>query len=153
MELFATTKLFWFVLGFIFLILEIMTPGIVFLFFGLGAWVVLLLSLFIPMPSSVQWAVFILVSVVTLATLRKQVTRLFSKGSAGRVDSLKEPMVADSYIGRVIDVIDDITPERPGMVELNGTNWRASSQFAIPKGARARIKEVRDLTLEVEPLL
>ena len=153
MELFGSYKLFWFGLGLLLLILEVLTPVIVFLFFGLGAWVVLLTLVVLPTPPAVQWGVFIVVSVVALLTLRKHVTRLFAKkDGGGRADSLKEPMVADSYLGRVVEVIGDIAPDRPGLVELNGTNWRASSQTPVPKGAMVRVKEVMDLTLVVEPV-
>jgi membrane protein implicated in regulation of membrane protease activity len=153
MELLGSYKLFWFALGLAFLILEVATPGIVFLFFGLGSWVVMLILLAAPIPPFAQWLVFTVVSVLALLTLRKHVTRLFAKkDGGGRADSLKEPMVANSYIGRVIEVIGDIAPDRPGLVELNGTNWQARSQSAIPKGAMVRVKEVSDLTLVVEPL-
>jgi membrane protein implicated in regulation of membrane protease activity len=152
MEIFGSYKLFWFVLGLAFLIMEVATPGIVFLFFGLGSWVVLLILLVAPLPVLAQWIVFLVVSVVTLLTLRRQLTRLFSKSREERADSLKEPMVAGSYLGRVVEVIGDLAPDRPGLVELNGTNWRAESAYAIPKGSMARILEVRDLTLVVEPV-
>jgi membrane protein implicated in regulation of membrane protease activity len=152
MEIFGSVKLFWFALGFVFLILEVLTPGIVFLFFGLGSWLVLLLLLAFDLPMGAQWGVFTVVSVLLLLTLRKHVTRLFSSKKTGRADSLQEPMVAGSYIGRIVEIVEDVSPDKPGLAELNGTNWRATSLVDLPKGARAKIKEVRDLTLEVEPL-
>ena len=152
MEIFGSAKLFWFALGLAFLIAEVLTPGIVCLFFGFGAWVVLSLLALFAIPAGVQWGVFIVVSVLALMTLRKQLTRLFRLGRVGgRADSLKEPMVAGSYIGREIEVVEEIRPGRPGQAALNGTIWRASSSSPIPKGAMVRVKEVRDLTLEVEP--
>ena len=153
MEIFGSVKLFWFLLGFAFLMAEVMTPGVVFLFFGLGSWVVLLLLFATPLPTSLQWVVFVIVSILTLLTLRKHLTRIFAVGKKGvRVDSLKEPMVADAYIGREIEVVADIIPGKPGSAELNGTVWRACSHVSIPKGAMVRVKEVKDLVLEVEPL-
>jgi membrane protein implicated in regulation of membrane protease activity len=152
MEILGSIKLFWFALGLVFMVLEVMTPGIVFLFFGVGAWVVLGLVLILPVPPLLQWIIFVLVSVIALATLRKQITRLFSRRGWGRVDSLQEPMVAGVYLGREVEVLSDIAPGRPGLVELNGTNWRATAAVAIAQGTRARVVEVKDLILEVEPL-
>jgi membrane protein implicated in regulation of membrane protease activity len=153
MELLGSYKIFWFALGMAFLILEVLTPGVVFLFFGLGAWVVMAILLVASIPAGAQWGVFIVVSVLALITLRRHVARLFAKKEAGgRADSLKEPMVAASYIGRVVEVVGDIGPDRPGLVELNGTNWQARAPVAIPKGSMVRVVEVRDLALTVEPL-
>lgn len=152
MELFGSYKLFWFALGLAFLILEVATPGIVFLFFGLGAWVVMAILLLATPPPAVQWVVFIAVSVAALVALRRHVTRLFSKkDGGGRADSLKEPMVAASYLGRTVEVISGIEPGRPGLVELNGTNWQALSSKPAPKGSMVKVVEMRDLTLVVEP--
>jgi membrane protein implicated in regulation of membrane protease activity len=147
-------KLFWFVLGLALLILEVATPGVlVFVFFGVGAWVVMLCLVVLPLPPAIQWGAFIAVSVALLVLLRRHLAGLFNKRSAqGRGDSLQEPMVAGSYLGRVVEVVEDVAPGRPGLVELNGTNWRAESAAGVSKGARARILEVRDLTLWVEPL-
>ncbi|MDR2443343.1 MAG: NfeD family protein [Deltaproteobacteria bacterium] len=153
MELLGSYKLFWFLLGLLFLGLEVLTPGVFLLFFGIGSWFVLLLLLPLPnLPMVFQWAIFIIVSVVCLVALRGQLKRLFNRKEGGRGDSLKDPLVANGYIGREIDVVSVITPEKPGTAEFNGTNWQAKSSATIPQGARARIVEVRDLTLWVEPI-
>ncbi|MDR1657371.1 MAG: NfeD family protein [Deltaproteobacteria bacterium] len=152
MLLYGNYWLFWFAMGFGFLALEVLTPGIVFLFFGLGSWTVLLILLLFPLPPSVQWIIFVVVSVVFLITLRRQFKRILSKKEIGRSDSLREPMVANSYLGREIEVVSEITPEKPGLVELNGTNWQARSRVAIPKGAWVKVLEVQNLSLLVEPV-
>jgi membrane protein implicated in regulation of membrane protease activity len=150
-DLFGNERLFWFILGFAFLIVEVLAPGVFFLFFGIGAWVVMLLLLVLPVPQVAQWIIFVAVSVIGLVILRRHVALLFKRRHEGRRDSLQEPMVAEGYIGRVVEVVADITPERPGMVELNGTNWQARSAVGLVKGTMARVKEVNGLTLEVEP--
>jgi membrane protein implicated in regulation of membrane protease activity len=153
MELLGSYKLFWFALGLAFLVMEVLTPGVVFVFFGLAAWAVLLILLVIPLPPVLQWIVFTAISVVALLTLRKHVAKLFAKKrQAGRDDSLQDPMVAGVYVGRGVVVVGDIGHDRPGRVGLNGTNWQAWSRAPISKGAMARIVEVRDLSFLVEPL-
>jgi membrane protein implicated in regulation of membrane protease activity len=81
--------------------------------------------------------------------LRRQFKRILRKKEIGRSDRLREPVVANSYLGREIDMISEITPERPGLVELNGTNWQARSRVAIPKGTWVKVLEVQNLSLLV----
>jgi membrane protein implicated in regulation of membrane protease activity len=152
MKIFESYLLFWFIMGFVFLLLEVLTPGVVFVFFGLGSWVIMLALLAIPLPASFQWIGFIVASALFLVFLRRHLTLLFNKIEKGRTDSLKEPMVANQYIGKEIAVISEITPEKPGLVELNGTNWQARSASKVQVGAMVRIIELEGLTLWVEPL-
>jgi membrane protein implicated in regulation of membrane protease activity len=144
--------LFWFGIGFVFLILEVATPGVVFLFFGAGAWVVMALCLAFPMPPYLQWVVFIILSLLFLALFRKKLTAMFRKPGGGRTDSLSEPMFANQYIGREVVVIKAIGPERPGMIELNGSNWQARSQASLGEGQNAKIVDLKDLVVWVEPV-
>jgi membrane protein implicated in regulation of membrane protease activity len=152
MEFSGGGNLFWFVVGFIFLILEISTPGIVFGFFGLGAWVVLAVNYIFPLPIVMQWLIFIISSSIFLGLLRKHIKAFLAKREPKVTDSLSEPMVADQYLGREVEVIKEIEPGRPGLAELNGTNWQARSQKAIPAGSYASILEVDGLTLWLEPI-
>jgi membrane protein implicated in regulation of membrane protease activity len=152
MTLLGSYSLFWFVVGFIFLVMEVLTPGIVFVFFGLGAWLVMALTFIMPnLGSSFQFLIFIVSSVVFLFLLRRHVTDLFKRmRKDGPTDSLSEPMVAEKFLGQTVEVVKDITPEHPGLVELNGTNWTAQSSVAISAGQRARVIELTGLTFWVE---
>jgi membrane protein implicated in regulation of membrane protease activity len=152
MEYLGTGKLFWFVMGFVLLIMEILTPGVFFLFFGVGAWVVLLILAFLPLATWLQWVVFIVTSIFFLIFLREHVVKLFAQKSAPKTDSLSEPMVSERYLGKDVDVITDIVPGRTGTVEFNGTHWQGKSDTPITKGSRARIIKMDELTLVLEPL-
>ena len=152
MEYLGAGKLFWFVVGFVLFILEILTPGVFFIFFCMRAWAVLLLTAVFPLPTWLQWAAFSVVSVLSLVFLRKHVIKLLARREVGKTDSLSEPMVADRYIGKEVDVILDIFPGKPGAVEFNGTQWQARSDSSLNTGARARIVLVEDLTMVVAPL-
>ncbi|MDR2460195.1 MAG: NfeD family protein [Deltaproteobacteria bacterium] len=154
LEFLSTGKLFWFVLGFVLLILEVVTPGaLFFIFFGIGAWIVALLLFFVPqLPIWAQWSIFIVTSLIALLILRKQILKLLNAKKTPVTDSLSEPMVADRYLGQEVDVLADLVPNRPGIVEFNGTQWQAKSRTFIPLGDRARIVELDNLTLWVEPI-
>jgi membrane protein implicated in regulation of membrane protease activity len=153
MQLLGNYWLFWFAVGFVFLFLEVMTPGVVFLFFGLGAWVVMALLFLIPIPVYVQWVLFLALSLAFLALLRGKVNALFRKGGSDRRgDSLKDPLVADQYIGREVVVVKAITPDKSGIIELNGSNWQARAHTELAEGANAKIVELKDLIVWVEPV-
>ena len=79
MSLFGSEVLFWFVLGFVLLILEIATPGIVFVFFGLGAWLVMGLLFLFPLSQFFQFLIFIVSSVIFLFLLRRHLKNIFYK--------------------------------------------------------------------------
>jgi membrane protein implicated in regulation of membrane protease activity len=152
MQLLGGYWLFWFFLGFFLLIFEVLTPGVVLVFFGLGAWTVMGIILIIPLPPVFQWILFISLSLIYLILLRQKCKSFFYRVRKGRDDSLQDPLVAGRYIGREVDVVEDISPHSLGQVEFDGSNWQARSRSNLSKGVRARIVEVEDLTFWVEPV-
>jgi membrane protein implicated in regulation of membrane protease activity len=140
-------------MGFTLFVLEIATPGVFFLFFGLGAWCVLLLNAIVPIPPWAQWALFAIVSVAALVLLRRHLILFLASRKAAKTDSLSEPMVAERYLGQEVDVVAEVAPGRPGTVEFNGTRWQARCGAPLKEGDRARILDLDGLTLLVEPLL
>jgi membrane protein implicated in regulation of membrane protease activity len=144
--------LFWFIIGFAFLFLEVLTPGMFLAFFGLGAWTVMAIMFVIPLQVGLQWSIFIILSLVYLVALRRKLKDIFARREQGRSDSLKDPLVADQFIDRETLVIQAISPGRAGMVEFNGTNWKARSRHSLAEGDNARIVNLEDLVLWVEPI-
>jgi membrane protein implicated in regulation of membrane protease activity len=153
LELFGNYIVFWFVLGLVLLVFEVLTPGIITLFFGLGAWLVMLVLAIVDIPTWFQWALFSVSSLLSLMFLRKHVIKWFQGRKAAKKDSLSELMVAERYIGQEVDVLDDINPTRPGPVEFNGTLWQAKTKVPLAKGDRARIVGMEDLVFIVEPIV
>ncbi|MDR1079771.1 MAG: NfeD family protein [Deltaproteobacteria bacterium] len=143
---------FWFCLGFVLFIMEIATPGVFFLFFGLGAWCVMFLNMMVPVPPWAQWGLFVIVSVTALVLLRRNVIAYLAARKVSKTDSLSEPMVAERYLGQEVDVLTDLAPGRPGTVEFNGTRWQARCGSVLKGGARGRIVDLDGLTFLVEPL-
>lgn len=61
----------------------------------------------------------------------------------------------EELIGEVGEVTEPVKPEGgSGMVFVHGELWRAAASNGqeIPKGARVRVKKVKGLTLEVDPV-
>jgi membrane-bound serine protease (ClpP class) len=76
--------------------------------------------------------------------------RFVLRSRAWKVSTGKEEMLGEE--GEVIEPIG--AAPATGLVRVHGELWRAASQSgeSIPKGARARVKRVDGLTVQVEPV-
>ncbi len=141
--------LFWALTGIFLLILEIVTPGFVAIFFGLGALVAALttyLGLTPTFPAGLL--VFSLASVVLLFSLRRFFRKTF-QGKEKQADILLNFEVEE---GKIVSVTEDIHPARPGRVRYQGTEWPATADQTILKGSQVRLLKRDNLTLVVEPV-
>ena len=100
-----------------------MVPGgIIMLFFGAAALIVgLLVALGLGGPIWLQWALFSVVSVVSLLALRGPILRRMSS-SPEQGDSI------DSLVGKTAVVAERIAPGALGKAELRGTSWTAKNR-------------------------
>ncbi|MFQ5641773.1 MAG: NfeD family protein [bacterium] len=142
-------QLVWFVAGFILLLLEFVHPGVIILFFGIGAWLVALICLFIPIPVNIQLVIFIISSIVLLGVFRKKFRTLFH----GESDGLERSEDAfEDFIGKKAIVTAEITPKTTGKVEFRGTYWEAEADEIISKDTSVEIISKDNITLKVKPL-
>jgi membrane protein implicated in regulation of membrane protease activity len=140
-------ELIWFVLGFVFFLLEFAIPGLIVLFFGIGAWVVALICLIADPSLNVQLIVFIITSLLSILILRKWLqTRFF--GFSG--SDMSTDVELDDFSGKKAVVTVAISSENAGKVEFRGTQWKAESDKEIPEGATVTITKKDNLTLKVE---
>ena len=141
-------SLVWFIVGIVFLFAELVMPGFVIFFFGIGALVTALLAFFFNINSVIiQLLIFIGTSILSLVILRRSFSQLFK----GKISNEKE--VSDEFIGKRAKVISEIKPNSlNGKVEFNGTNWEADSDFYIDKGTVVVIVGRRNITLIVKPV-
>lgn len=142
--------LVWFIFGLVLILAEFMVPGVILVFFGLGAWLASLggwLGLLDGWAS--QLLVFAVSSVVLLLALRKRFTARFL-GYVGDDNVLDHNL--DEFDGQRVLVIEDIDPDLDrGRVEFKGAGWRARSAVPLPAGSRAIIVAVEGIILEVKP--
>jgi len=147
--MFFNPTLIWFLIGLGLVLVEFLLPGIILVFFGVGAWIVSLTT-FLGVTGSLQsqLLLFALASVVLLFSLRKWVRSRF----LGFVSSEQEPVAnLDEFAGSTVLVVQNIVPDSSeGRVEFKGAQWSAVADEVIEKGQLAVIRSVNGITLIVE---
>lgn len=137
----------WFIAGIVFFVIELLLPGLVLFFFGLGAWCAALAVYLLPMALSSQLLVFLATSLLSLLLLRAALKKIFL-GRVLEVDAM-ETSLPDDALGLVIE---DILPPAEGKVKFAGSFWQASAEQALVRGTIVRIVEKKNLTLKVSPV-
>ena len=124
----SAPPLLWFFLGTALLLAELLTPALVLLFFGLGAWAAALAAL-AGLDFSGQLVVF-------MAVLRKRLRRVFGgrakDGDAPHDDEGPAPHPLTGTRGLVSKALQS---GFEGEVSAGGSFWRAVSTTPLEKGA------------------
>jgi len=144
-------QLIWFLIGLGMIISEFFVPGIILVFFGLGAWTAAVTTwMGLTAGWTSQLLVFAVTSVIYLVLLR----RWFQERFAGFEGDQQDPKsILDDFEGQLVTVIEDINPEDgSGRVEFKGAQWSARSTTAIAAGERAKVTGVDSITLLVKPV-
>lgn len=138
----------WLIVGVILMVLEIILPGMVVVFLGLGALFVALL-IWMGWISSIAVSIVAWIgsSLVLLIVLRTLVQKLMP----GDVETQSTDDDIDAY-GTVVEVIETINAEKPGRILFRDTSWSAtSSGDIIEAGQKAKIIYRENLEWVVEP--
>jgi len=144
MEDLLNSAVLWFGIGLLFFLLEFILPGFILFFFGLGAWVVAILTLFTDISLNIQLAVFLASSILTVLLFRN-----WLKSKLG-VDNKAPQILEDEYIGKIAKAETAIEPGMNGKVEFKGASWDASSNDSIDPGEDVIITETRSILLIVK---
>lgn len=139
--------LMWFLVGIVFLALELLLPGLIVFFFGLGAWCVALLLPLVDMSLAVQLLVFLVASLTLLLALRSLLKKVF----LGRALE-KDAMTGTQLLEGTGEVVEDILPPALGKIKYSGSFWQASADQPLLQGTTVRILEKNNLTIKVGPL-
>ncbi|MDY0081242.1 MAG: NfeD family protein [Ignavibacteriaceae bacterium] len=126
----------WFIFGLIVLLLEIILPGFRLAFFGVGAWIVAIVLLFVDISFSLLLIIFLISSILLIIVLRDKFKTIFI-GKKKINEKGSENM--DDFEGLTVVVKEEINPPYSGKVELFGTDWVAKSEEKIEKGQVAEI--------------
>jgi membrane protein implicated in regulation of membrane protease activity len=132
----------WIIMGLVLAVLEMIVPGLVIIWFGVGAIVTGIIALFIHNPY-VHYGTFLFLSglgVFLAQWIGEKIT-----------NPEPEPVGALRYFGAVGTVIKDIVPPNQGRVKVSGEEWLAESEVTIPAGHKVRILKVEGTRLIVEP--
>jgi membrane protein implicated in regulation of membrane protease activity len=145
-SIFSKPELVWFIIGLVLFLLELVLPGFVIFFFGVGAWITAFLCLVANPGINLQVIVFAVTSVFSLLLLRKMIQNRFF---FSKEELSKE--VEDEFSGKEAVALSDFGPGKNGKVEFKGTTWNAESESVITEGQRVIIKEKENFKLIVEP--
>jgi membrane protein implicated in regulation of membrane protease activity len=144
-----TPSLIWFLVGVAFFLLELTTPALVLLFFGIGAWLAAAVVLITPISLNTQLVLFMTASVVSLVLLRRWLKGIFSGYVKSRQDSTQQ---LEDLIGKHAIVKERIAPKLAGRVELHGSDWTAQADQEIAVGTPVEVIGQNSIILKVRPL-
>lgn len=143
-ELF-TTPVIWFLIGLVLLLLELVLPGLIVIFFGIGAWIVAIAVLIFPdMGLTMQLWIFAISSVAGLFLLRKFLKNKFFKDDGSNVGSLEDEFIGKTGIAEI-----DLKAGKLGKISFKGTQWSAISDCDIEKGQMVKIIDKESITLKI----
>jgi len=145
-SIFSRPELFWFLIGLVLFLLELVVPGFVIFFFGVGAWVTALVCLIATPGTNLQIIIFAITSVLSLIALRRIIQKKFFYNK----ENLSAE-VEDEFTGKEGIATVDFTSENKGKVEFRGTTWKAESTSPIKEGQTVIVVEKVNFTLIVEP--
>jgi membrane protein implicated in regulation of membrane protease activity len=148
-SIYTRPELLWFLIGLVLFLLELVVPGFIIFFFGLGAWVTALVCLIIPSAkdmTNLQIIIFAVVSILSLVVLRKIIQKKFFYSK----DSISEA-VEDEFTGKEGIAISDFGKDKKGKVEFKGTRWNAESESDIKEGQAVIVIKKENLILNVKP--
>jgi membrane protein implicated in regulation of membrane protease activity len=142
---YTTAAWIWLYIGAFLMLAELVSPGFVIFFFGLGAATVAGAKWIVPgLSLSWQLALFSLLSVLYLVLLRKWVKTVFMG------DSAETQKIASEYVGRIGKVVESIRPDVPGRILLGDAEWSAVATVAIESRATVKVVAQDNLTFSVE---
>lgn len=126
--------LIWFVLGIVVSLFELVAPGFVIIFFGFGCLGAAMIALAMPEAYTWQIAMFIVVTVLSLATLRKMAMRIF----VGKSEPAGDAADQDFVKARII-IEHDLAQGEETRVRYRGSIWRARAAEHIAANAEVEI--------------
>ena len=136
----------WMVAGVLLLGLEILAPGTFFLWFGVSAVIVGILSFLLDWSWQFQFIAFIAIAVISLFLGRRYFRRDHSSDDA---DGSKINQRADRYLGRSY-VLGEPIVDGAGRLKIDDTIWRISGPDSAA-GSRVTVTASQGARLIVEP--
>ena len=147
MELFLNIW-FWLPLAAFFILAELILPGGIVIFLGLGALVVVGAIVFGLIENWASALTLWFISTLALIVMLRSVAMKFVGGDASVANTDE---TVDAF-GEVVDVVETIGPgEKQGRVLFRGTEWQALGDGAeIQTGSKAKVVSQDNITLIVE---
>ena len=135
----------WLSAGTILMVLEIITPGIFFMWIGIGAFITGGIAAVFPSASSAVLGIaFSILSVISVLIGKKVMVKKEPEDTG-----LNNRMA--QYVGQTYRVCEPIIGGR-GKIAIGDTQWLAIAQQDIPAKTVVKVTGIRGTTLEVEPV-
>ena len=136
----------WMTAGAILMVLEIVTPGIFFMWIGIGAFITGAIAAAFPSASAALLGfIFAVLSVISVFAGKK-----IMAGKKDEPDSGLNNRMAQ-YVGQVYQVYEPVVDGR-GKISVGDTLWLAVAETDIAAGTAVKVTGVRGTMLEVEPV-
>lgn len=138
----------WLIAGVLLILGEFIVPGLIVIFFGVGA-IITAITTWMGWTETIvsQGPVFAISSLVCLFGLR----RVMKKWFVGDSETGGHDM-DDDFTGHEAIVLRDLPgSDGEGRVEIKGATWKARSENPIPAGQAVIIERRDNLTLYVRP--
>ncbi len=127
--------LIWFVAGIAVSLSELAIPGFVIIFFGLGCFGAALLAAVLPDAYTAQIATFIIVTILSLTTLRKLAMRVF----VGKSEPASDEESEQNFVRARVIVEHELSPGQETRVRYRGSIWRACAIDHIAANSEVEI--------------
>jgi hypothetical protein len=134
----------WLILAGLFLVLELLAPGIFLIWFGIAAGIVGALALVFDVAWQWQLMLFAILSLAAVIAARKFLRKDDAQSERPLLNRRAQQHVGKSYL--VADAIEN----GRGKVKIGDTLWRAEGPDAA-QGARVKVTGTDGATLMVEP--
>lgn len=145
-DFFSQAEVIWFLIGLALILVELLVPGLVLIFFGVGAWITALACLVFNMELNTQLFIFLGSSLLSLALLRKTLRKRYMDRKLSDAD------LEDEYIGHTAIALNSFTAGQTGKVSFKGSSWNAESNQPVTEGQRLKITGYKSIKLFVEPI-
>lgn len=132
----------WMAAALIFLIIELLSPTLIFICFVVGSVAAGIYSYFYPEEYAWQIGIFVLISVVLLP-----LTRRFAKRITKNPPELTN---VDRMIGQTALVVKSIDPDEGGRVRYEGEVWAALADEKIEEQVKVEIVSVAGTRVHVK---
>ena len=143
----------WLIIGFILILLEFVAPGLIVIFFGMGAFTVgIMIFAGLPSDGSLPFFIFSGTSLGYLLLLR----RFFKKWFTGRTISNQETGEDEDFIGNVAEVVSGFEKGQiySGRVKYRDALWDAEidKKQILAAGDKVKIVDRKNSILIIDTL-
>ena len=134
----------WWIVGFVLLALEIVVPGVFFLWLGIAAVITGTIALIVPLSWTIQFAIFAGLSLVLAIAGRR-----FYAGNSKREDNQELNERGRQFIGQTFVLVDDMVGGQ-GRVKIGDTYWLVRGAENQAAGSEVTITDVDSSVLKIE---